>query len=142
LEHCQDFVFPVVARRSDDEREVDLRGCGGTHHPSCSASTTNSCGASASARVDSGRPSASSAAAARSRETRPASAREFGSVFRRWPKAAETTRLIREKLSGSSVRRKATSAESTFGGGRKTVRETGWNPVRSAASWTSTDTAP
>ena len=40
------------------------------------------------------------------------------------------------------MRRKATSAESTFGCGRKTVRETAWNPVRSAASWTSTETAP
>ena len=40
------------------------------------------------------------------------------------------------------MRRKATSAESTFGGGRKTVRETGWKPVRRAASWTSTETAP
>ena len=43
---------------------------------------------------------------------------------------------------GSSRRRNATSAESTFGGGRKTVRETGWKPVRSAASWRRTETAP
>ncbi len=28
------------------------------------------------------------------------------------------------------MRRKATRAESTFGGGRKTVREIGWKPVR------------
>ncbi len=40
------------------------------------------------------------------------------------------------------MRRKATSAESTFGGGRKTVGETGWKPVRSAVSRTSTETAP
>ena len=40
------------------------------------------------------------------------------------------------------MRRNATSAESTFGGGLKTVRETGWNPVRVAASWISTETAP
>ena len=31
---------------------------------------------------------------------------------------------------------------STFGGGWKTHRDTGWKPVRSAASWTSTETAP
>ena len=46
------------------------------------------------------------------------------------------------KPSGSGSRRNATSAESTFGGGWKTVRETGWKPVRDAASWTSTETAP
>ena len=40
------------------------------------------------------------------------------------------------------MRRNATSAESTFGRGRNTVRETGWKPVRSAASWTRTETAP
>ena len=34
------------------------------------------------------------------------------------------------KSSGSAMRRNATSAESTLGGGRKTVRETGWKPVR------------
>ena len=50
--------------------------------------------------------------------------------------------LIRSKRSGSGTRRNATSAESTFGGGRKTVRATGWKPVRRAASWTSTETAP
>ena len=41
------------------------------------------------------------------------------------------------------MRRNATSAESTFGGGRKTVRETGWSAgPRASASWTSTETAP
>src|SRR5262249_33674223 len=136
LEHRQDLVLAVVALRPDDEREVDLRRCGCTHHANVSVSATNSGGESASARVDSVRPSSASAAAARSRETRPPSASEFGSVFRRCPNAAETTCLIRAKFSGSAVRRKATSAESTFGGGRKTVRETGWKPVRSAASCT------
>ena len=61
----------------------------------------------------------------RSREQSPASASEFGSVLRRWANEASTTCLIRAKSSGSGTRRKATSAESTFGGGRKTVRETG-----------------
>ncbi len=40
------------------------------------------------------------------------------------------------------ILRKATSADSTFGRGLNTSRETGWKPVRSAASWTSTDTLP
>ena len=40
------------------------------------------------------------------------------------------------------MRSKATSAESTLGGGRKTLRDTGWKPVRRASSCTSTDTAP
>ena len=79
-------------------------------------------------------------ACARRRE--PASSSEFGSVFRRCANAASTTRLTRRSRPGSGRRRKATRAESTFGGGRKTVRETGWKPVRSAASWTSTETAP
>ncbi len=72
----------------------------------------------------------------------PASASEFGSVLRRCENAASTTCLIRAKPGGSGILRKATRAESTFGGGRKTVRETGWKPVRSVASCTSTETAP
>ena len=36
----------------------------------------------------------------------------------------------------------ATSADSTFGFGRNTSRETGCRPVRSVASWTSTETEP
>ena len=36
----------------------------------------------------------------------------------------------RRSCSGSGSRRNATSAESTLGGGLKTVRETGWKPVR------------
>ena len=101
-------------------------------HASAAASATNSAGSSASARVLGG--------AADRRERRrgalprrpaPASASEFGSVFRRCANAASTTRLDpRRSRSGSGTRRNATSAESTFGGGRKTVRETGWKPVR------------
>ena len=72
----------------------------------------------------------------------PASESEFGRVFRRCENAASTTCLTIANRGGSSVRRNATSAESTFGGGRNTVRATGWKPVRSAASCTSTDTAP
>src|SRR5579871_134383 len=142
LEDGEQLVLAVLARRPDDEGEVELRGCRRPHHPSASVSATNSGGESDSARAFSGRPSISSAAAARSREARPASASEFGSVFRRCANAAATTCLSRAKSAGITVRRNATSAESTLGGGRKTVLETGWKPVRSAASWTSTDTAP
>ena len=39
-------------------------------------------------------------------------------------------------------RRNATSIESTFGWGTNTLRDTARAPVRSQASWTSTDTAP
>ena len=52
------LVLAVVARRPDDEREVDLRGGGARFMQSFSASATNSAGASASARVSAGRPSA------------------------------------------------------------------------------------
>jgi hypothetical protein len=50
--------------------------------------------------------------------------------------------LISAKRDGSGLRSNATSAESTFVRGRNTVRATGWKPVRSVASWTSTDTHP
>ena len=56
--------------------------------------------------------------------------------------AASTTRLTSGHSSGSGLRLNATSAESTFGRGRKTSRVTGWQPVRSVASCTSTETAP
>ena len=52
-----------------------------------------------------------------------------------------TTRLTSAEAAGP-IRRNATSAESTFGRGRNTSRDTGWKPVRSAASCTSTETAP
>ena len=99
----------------------------GALHPSASASATNSrrrerLGADASAR----RPIAASAAAARSREREPG---ERERVRQRLAPVRERGRddLLdaRDSPRGSSVRRKATSAESTFGGGRKTVRETG-----------------
>ena len=83
-----------------------------------------------------------SAAAASSLLAIPASSSEFGSVLRRCAKAPSTMRFRRRQSGGSSVRRNATSADSTLGRGRNTSRETGWKPVRSAASWTSTLTAP
>ena len=140
LQEGRDLVLAVRAGRADDEREIDLRRRRRSH--SASVSAANSAGASASARASGGRPIEASAAAATSREQSPASASEFGSVLRRWANAASTTCLIRAKSSGSGKRRKATSAESTFGGGRKTVRETGWKPVLSDASWISTETPP
>src|SRR4051812_40857024 len=142
LQDGQDLVLAVIAQWADHQGEVDLGRSGGTAHGKALTSATNSPGTSASARVSAGRPIAASAAAASSREASPACATEFGSVFRRWAKAAVTSSFTRPKSAGSSVRRKATSAESTFGWGRKTVRETAWEPVRSAASWTSTETAP
>ena len=56
-----------------------------------------------------------------------------------------TTRDVHSQSSPSSTpgrRRKATSAESTFGSGANTLRDTGRRPSRSQASCTSTDTAP
>ena len=85
---------------------------------------------------------AASASTAAARVPAPASSRELGSVLRRCANEAVTILFTRAYASGSATRRKATSAESTFGGGLKTVRDTGWKPVRSAASCTSTDTAP
>src|SRR5688572_8341594 len=141
LQDGHDLVLAIRARRPDDEREVQLRGGRGACH-SARVSSTNSCGSSASARTPGSRPIRSSAAAASSRVASPDSSSEFGSVLRRCANAALTTLLTLRKSSGSTVRRNATSAESTFGRGRNTVRATGWNPVRSAASWTSTETAP
>ena len=110
---------------------------------SASASATNSCGLERLGPRRGGRGRSRPAPPRAARATaRPASATEFGSVLRRCANAASTTRLTPAKSSGSATRRKATSAESTFGGGRNTVRETGWKPVRSAASCTSTETAP
>src|SRR5579872_6211555 len=141
LVHGDELVLAVVARGPDDEGEVDLRGRGCSHR-SASVSATNSCGASASARTDASRPIDASAATERSRDASPLSSSEFGSVFRRCANAAATTFFTRAKLSGKPVRRNATSAESTFGRGRNTARETGCSPVRSVASCTSTETAP
>ena len=100
--------------------------------------------ASASARTFAGRPSSASApAAALLGSARPASSSELASVLRRWANAAWATRRTdsSSELQGR-VRRNATSAESTFGGGRKHVRATGWKPMRSVASCRTTDTAP
>ncbi len=88
------------------------------------------------------RPIASSAAVASSRVARPESSIEFARRLRLCANAAVTARFTAGKSDGSGRRRNATSAESTFGWGRKTVRETAWKPVRSAASWMSTETAP
>ena len=110
---------------------------------SASARATNSGGASSSARTSGSRPISRErrrrcARASRGRRAR-ASSRASSAGARTRP---STSCFTRAKSGGSSRRRKATSAESTFGRGRKTVRETGWKPVRSAASWTSTETAP
>src|SRR4051794_16187293 len=133
LVHGHDLVLAVLPQGPDDEGEVDLRRrrCS---HSSASASATNSRGASDSARAVGSRPIAASAAAARSRGARPARAREFGSVLRRCANEAATTRFTRAKSFGIATRLNATSAELTFGGGRKTARDTGWKPTRSQTS--------
>src|SRR4051812_33305955 len=128
-----DLVLAVVPERPDNEGEVDLRRCR-CSHSSASVSATNSEGASDSARAVGSRPIAASAAAARSRGASPASAREFGRVLRRCANDAATTRFTRAKSSGIATRLNATSAESTFGGGLKTLRDTGWKPTRSQTS--------
>src|SRR5262245_37146043 len=142
LEHGRDLVLSIRPRRPDDERQVDLRRRLARPHRSAAVSATNSSGSRASARRLGSRLIAASASAARARGASPASSSELGSVLRRCAKAASTTDLIATNSFGSGFRRNATSAESTLGGGRKTVRETGWKPVRSVASWTSTETAP
>ena len=128
--------FPSGRRRADDQCEVDLRVGEPFAHASSRSSSTNSGGARASARVEGERPSRVRASTARGRSATPASSSELGNVLRRCAKAASTTRFTDRKRSGSSRRRKATSAESTFGCGLNTVRATGWKPVRSAASCT------
>src|SRR5262249_37103680 len=142
LQHRRHVVLAVGADCPDDEGEVDLRVGKPLAHARDRSSSTNSSGASASALVAAGRPSAASASAARARSAVAPSSSEFGSVFLRWANAPSTTRLISPKRAGSGLRTNATRAESTFGRGRKTLRETGWKPVRSVASWTSTETAP
>src|SRR5439155_14316349 len=136
-----ELVLAVVAFGADDEREVDLGRRRRAGDRSASASPTNSAGRSASARVAGSRPMPSRARAASSRDATPASASEFASVLRRWANAPSTT-LFTCGATPGAVRRNATSAESTFGRGRNTSRDTAWKPVRSAASCTSTDTAP
>src|SRR5262245_59199167 len=146
LEDRGDLVQPIDAPRPDHEREIDLcRGnCSALLHPArASASCTNSSGASSSARTLACRPSAASASWARSRSAKPLRSSEFASVLRRCANAAETTRRAASSSeSHGRVRPKATSAESTLGGGRKQVRATGWRPVRSTVSCSTTETAP
>src|SRR4029077_13144560 len=71
----------------------------------------------------------------------PASAIEFAAVLRRCAKAASTAGLTSE-ISATTSRSKATSADSTRGGGRNTLGETAWKPTFRAESCTSTETAP
>src|SRR5215204_2854028 len=142
LQHGHDLVLPVDSLRPDDEREVDLRCRRAADHCSECASATNSCGSSCSARTDGSRPSAARAPSASSRDARPVRAIEFGSVFLRCANALSVTAFTPAKARGPSIRSNATSAESTFGRGRKTDRETAWKPVRRVMSCMSTETAP
>src|SRR5439155_18119435 len=137
-----ELVVPVLTGRTDDERQVDLGGRGCATHSRASASARNSAGASSSPRTFGSRPIVAIASSARPRSATPASSSEFARRLRLCAKQASTTCFTRRKSCGSPVRRKATSAESTFGRGRNTVGGTGWKPVRSATSCTRTDTAP
>src|SRR4051812_11198854 len=141
-EDGDELVVAVGAERAGDEREVELRVGEADAHASASRRRGNSSGASASARVSAPWPSVASAATVCARGAAPASSSAFARVFRRWPNAAPTSVRSSPNRAGSGRRRNATSAESTFGRGRKTSRETGWKPVRSVASWSRTETAP
>ena len=106
-------------------------------------SSTNSSGASASARVSAARPRAASASAACARVATPASSSEFGSVLRRCANAASTTRLISREVARAAAcagTRRAPSRRSAAAG--RPCARPGGMPVRSAASCTSTETAP
>ena len=133
--------LPSGALRPDDEREVDLRGSRPDHLERLGErdelGRLELLGARRSGGGRSRRAPRRHVRATR----RPASASELASVLRRWAKRASTSVLTCGEAPGA-MRRKATSAESTFGRGRNTSRDTGWRPVRSVASWTSTETAP
>ena len=89
LQDCCDLVQAVVTARADDQSEVDLGARGRSSQCNSSVRATNSCGASASARVDGSRPIARNASSPRLRSM-PASASELGSVLRRWANDAST----------------------------------------------------
>src|SRR6185437_16434796 len=136
LEERRQPVVAVLPQRPDPQAQVHLCRCAQDHPRSSSASCPNRSGGSCSARR-----SAISAGGA----GRPARRSEFASVLRRWANAPCTTVPIQAQSGPKRKpgrRRNATSIESTLGWGTNTVRDTGRAPVRSQASWTSTDTAP
>ena len=121
----------AVARRASSRR-------------SASASATNSGGSSASARTPAIAADAPRAPPPpRSRVATPASSSELASVLRRCANAPWTTLLERASSVGqlaSAGTRRAPSRRSAAAG--RPCATTGWKPVRSAVSWTSTETAP
>ena len=78
LKHGRHLVLAVRTTRADDQCEVDLRVGEPFAHASSRSSSTNSGGASASARVEGERPSRVRASTARGRSATPASSSEFG----------------------------------------------------------------
>ena len=140
LVNGHELVLAVGARRANDEREVDLRRRRARSRP----------------RAPSGAPRIGRRKLLGPHVApRPTGQRLDSRLARRDPSERERVREclapVRERSlddaldlrrGPGAIRRNATSAESTFGRGRKTSRETGWRPVRSAASWTSTETAP
>src|SRR5439155_3326949 len=92
LQNGHDLVVAVVALWADDEREVNLRARRRALHARAFASSTNSRGSSASARVSTCRPTERNASSAFWRVATPLKASEVGRVFRRCAKPASTTR--------------------------------------------------
>ena len=140
----QQLVLAVVAQRADDEREVDLRRGG----RALTASASRERERTRAARAP---PHARRGVAADRLERRGGllardEARELERVRQRLPPVRERGRddLLdpREarRAARCAGRRRARSRRSAAAG--TPLRETGWKPVRSAASCTSTETAP
>ena len=125
--------------RADDEGEVDLRVARRADSRARRAQRTRPAPAP---RPESRAASDRGEGLLRLRARRDAGQRsEFGSVLRRCANAASTTRLTAE------VAPELAAAEGDERGVDVRLRpehrpRDGWNPVRSAASWTSTETAP
>ena len=125
-----DLVLAVVARRADDEREVDLGRRAGAAHLAAPPRARRTRPARAPRRaLAAGGRSRASASAALLRAASPASASEFGSVLRRCAKAASTTSLHVAEVRAAAPcggRRRAPSRRSAAAG--RPSRETGWKP--------------
>ena len=107
LQDGGDLVLPVGTKRADDEREVDLRERARARHRKRRGEgdelvRRELLGANARRLADLPR----ALARRRARVTRPASASEFASVFRRCAKAAFTTgRTVGERRTGDALER-------------------------------------
>src|SRR4029077_18717446 len=152
LEQRAERVQAVVPAWAEEEAEVELGGSLDAHrgqdqplplafHGRPWASSTNSSGVTASARVSRRSPNSGSKARVLPSVPGRAGASEGASVLRRWANAART----RLRVAGSApgpVRRRAMTAEPTRGRGRKTEGSTERSVFVSQASCTSTLGAP